>query len=406
MQSAPHPSNEAHRLWALRQYEILDSEREALFDDVTKLAASVCDAPIALISLVDSSRQWFKACEGLEAKQTARSVAFCAHAILQPGLFVVPDAREDPRFADNPLVAGPPHIRFYAGAPLFTAEGFGLGTLCVIDTRPRALTDEQAKALQLMRNHVLKLLDIRLKARELAELNRELDAYSYAVSHDLRAPVRAVAGFAGILREDHGASLDEDALELVADIEGAARRMGRLIDDLLYLSRAVRAPISRESVDLGALAEASVARLRKAHPDDGTVVDIQPGMRVLGDARLLGLALDNLIGNAWKYSATAAEPTISIGTKAEEDEVCFFVRDNGVGFDMAYADRLFEPFSRLHGSEAFAGTGIGLTTVKRVIGRHGGRIWAESVPGRGACFYFVGAEESPCASTVKGWWLR
>lgn len=389
MQSAALPANEAHRLWALRQYDILDTEREALFDEVTSLAACVCEAPIALISLVDVSRQWFKACVGLEATETARSVSFCAHAILQPGVFIVPDTHADPRFADNPLVTGPPHIRFYAGAPLFTPEGYGLGTLCVIDTEPRTLTETQTKALGLMRNHVTKLLDVRLKTRELAELNQELDAYSYAVSHDLRAPVRAVAGFSHLLRAEHGHQLDQDGNELVADIERAAKRMGRLIDDLLYLSRAVRSPVSKESVDLSQLAGEAAAMCRRTHPELHLSVTIAPGMRVQGDPRLIRLALDNLISNAAKFSAHADAPVIEIGCEVADEEARFFVRDNGVGFDMAYAAKLFEPFSRLHSTDEYPGTGIGLTTVKRVIERHGGRVWAEAAVNQGATFYFT-----------------
>ncbi len=395
MQSAAQPANEAHRLWALRQYDVLDSEREALFDDITSLAACVCEAPIALISLVDVSRQWFKACVGLDASETARSVSFCSHAILQPGVFIVPDTLNDPRFADNPLVIGPPHIRFYAGAPLFTAEGFGLGSLCVIDTKPRALSEAQLKALQIMRNHVLRLFDVRLKVRELAEVNQELDAYSYAVSHDLRAPVRAVAGFSHLLRTEHGDTLDEDGRELVANVEQAARRMARLIDDLLYLSRAVRAPISKESVDLSSLADEVVARCRRDNPDSSLIVSIQPEMRVQGDSRLIRLALDNLISNAWKFTAHKDSPRIDIGSETTGDGTRFFVRDNGVGFDMIYAGKLFEPFSRLHSAETYPGTGIGLTTVKRVIERHGGKVWVEAEHQRGACFYFTLQLDSP-----------
>ncbi|MEZ5626278.1 MAG: ATP-binding protein [Rhodocyclaceae bacterium] len=304
-------------------------------------------------------------------------------------MFLVPDTHAAPRFADNPLVTGLPHIRFYAGAPLFTPEGYGLGTLCVIDTEPRTLTETQTKALERMRNHVTKLLDVRLKTRELAERNQKLDAYSYAVSHDLRAPVRAVAGFSHQLRTEHGGQLDEDGRELVTDIERAAKRMGRLIDDLLYLSCAVRAPISEAPVDLSALAGEAAAMCRREYAGSALNITVAPNMRVRGDPRLIRLALDNLIGNAAKFSARADAPSIEIGYEMAGEAARFFVRDNGVGFDMAYAAKLFEPFSRLHSTDEYPGTGIGLTTVKRVIERHGGRIWAEAEVNQGATFYFT-----------------
>ncbi|TVO51948.1 sensor histidine kinase [Denitromonas halophila] len=194
-----------------------------------------------------------------------------------------------------------------------------------------------------MRNPALRLFDVRLKTRELVELKQALDAYSYAVSHDLRAPVRAVAGFSHLLRAEHGDKLDEDGLELISDVEDAAKRMARLIDDLLYLSRAVRAPISKASVNLSALVDESVARCRRDNPDSALTVSTQPDMRVRGDPRLIRLALDKLIGNAWKFSANADTPHVDIGGETTGDGTRFFVRDNGVGFDMLYAGKLFEP---------------------------------------------------------------
>jgi signal transduction histidine kinase len=389
MQDATIPPNEAHRLRSLHRYHILDTVQEAVFDELVDLAATICEAPIALISLVDQSRQWFKARIGLEEKETARSVSFCAHAILQPNLFVVPDTLTDQRFVDNPLVTGPPNIRFYAGAPLFTEEGLGLGTLCVIDRVPRQLSPIQEKALMVLRTHVLKLLELRLKTRELAEVNRELETYSYTVSHDLRAPLRAISGFSEILVEDHAASLDDEARTLVTRIQDATRRMQQLTDDLLYLSHIVRMPFNLARTDLSKLAVEVISELTKTEPNRHVDFDIQPDIIVDGDPNLLRVVLENLLGNAWKYTSKRDRSKIAFGRERVNGSTAFYVRDNGAGFEMAYARKLFEPFQRLHSSSDYSGTGIGLATVKRIIQRHEGTIWAEAYVDQGATFRFT-----------------
>ena len=171
---APIPENEAARLEALRQYEILDTDPEESFNDLTRLAAYICETPIALITLVDAHRQWFKAKVGIGEKETSRDISFCAHAILQDGPFIVPDAADDERFKDNPFVTADPHIRFYAGSPLMSPEGFKVGTLCVVDKRPKELSPKQIAALKILGNQVITQLDLR---REILALQRDLDKY-------------------------------------------------------------------------------------------------------------------------------------------------------------------------------------------------------------------------------------
>lgn len=172
---APLPKNEAKRLKVLWQYDVLDTVPEEVFDDLTDLAAHICEAPIALISLVDENRQWFKSRVGLTTKETSRDVSFCAHAILQSGLFLIPDATKDPRFRDNPIVTGPPRIRFYAGVPLKSPDGFALGTLCVLDKQPKRLRAEQKRALLVLARHVETQLELRRHAKELAEARKHGD---------------------------------------------------------------------------------------------------------------------------------------------------------------------------------------------------------------------------------------
>jgi len=173
MKAAPIPQNEARRLKVLWQYEVLDTVPEEIFDDLSELAGAICEAPISMISMVDESRQWFKARTGISEKETSRDISFCAHAILQPGLFIVPDAIKDIRFKDNPLVTGEPKVRFYAGAPLITPDGYALGTLCVLDSKPRELRPEQLKALRLLARIVVSQLELRRHSKELSKARED-----------------------------------------------------------------------------------------------------------------------------------------------------------------------------------------------------------------------------------------
>ncbi len=228
------------------------------------------------------------------------------------------------------------------------------------------------------------------RARDAAEAaNRELESFSYSVAHDLRAPLRSIDGFSQALLEECGDRLDVAEQGYLGNVRASARHMAQLIDDLLGLSQLSRATLRREPVDLGALARTVVARLRGGHRDRQVDVSIQDDLRDEGDPGLLTLVLENLLGNAWKFTARRAEPRIEFGAQIEAGQQIYFVRDNGAGFDMAHASKLFGVFQRLHAASEFDGTGIGLATVRRAIDRHGGRVWAESAPDRGATFFFT-----------------
>ena len=227
------------------------------------------------------------------------------------------------------------------------------------------------------------------QARAAAEAaNRELEAFSYSVAHDLRAPLRGVDGFSLALLQDYGDKLDDEGCDYLRQVRESAQRMGRLIDDLLALSRVTRSELTREPVDLSGLAQTVAGQLQRANPDRQVDIVIATGMVVDGDARLLRVALENLLGNAWEFTGKQAEPRIEVGVSANGDAT-YFVRDNGAGFDMAYASKLFAAFQRLHSADEFEGTGIGLATVQRIINRHGGHIWATGEVDRGATFYFT-----------------
>lgn len=229
--------------------------------------------------------------------------------------------------------------------------------------------------------------ELNQRSLDLQAANKELEAFSYSVSHDLRAPLRAIDGFSRILRES--LSLPEEAEKYLQKISEASLNMGQLIDDILRLSRITRAELRANQVDLGELAQSILAELRAREPERQLTVEIQTNLFTWGDERLLRVALENLLTNAWKFTSKREKPIISLGAKRQDGKKVFFIRDNGVGFDMAYADKLFGAFQRLHTLEEFPGTGIGLAIVQRVIHKHGGRIWAEAEKGQGATFYFT-----------------
>ena len=232
---------------------------------------------------------------------------------------------------------------------------------------------------------------VRLRTEQLQAANDELKAFSYSVSHDLRAPLSSIKGFSSLLGEEIGASAaTERSIHYLNRIRAGVVRMGDLIDAMLSLAQVSRASVRSETVDLSALAQTVVDECRELEPGRVAQIEIQPGLTAQGDARLLRQALDNLLGNAWKFSRHQPEARISFGCDSSPDGApVYAVRDNGAGFDMAYAHKLFSPFQRLHKVAEFPGTGIGLATTRRIVTRHGGKVWAESSPGQGATFYFT-----------------
>ncbi|MBP9654376.1 MAG: PAS domain S-box protein, partial [Rhodocyclaceae bacterium] len=227
------------------------------------------------------------------------------------------------------------------------------------------------------------------RTRQLEESNRQLESFSYSISHDLRAPLRAINGFTHLLEENEGPRLAAESREMLGRLKRNAVRMGELIDGLLELSRVTRKSLALERVDLSAMAGQILGELAGIQPSRPLQANIQEGLLAEGDATLLHAALENLLGNAWKFTAPRDIAEIAFGCREEGGERVFFVRDNGAGFDMKYADKLFGTFQRLHGQQEFEGNGIGLAMVRRIVTLHGGRVWAESLPGEGATFYFT-----------------
>jgi light-regulated signal transduction histidine kinase (bacteriophytochrome) len=236
---------------------------------------------------------------------------------------------------------------------------------------------------------------LRQAVLELKAVNNELEAFSYSVSHDLRAPLRSIDGFSQALLEDYGGRLDDTGQDFISRIRAATQRMGNLIDDLLTLSRVTRSSIRMESVNLSQLARRIASDLQHGCQERRVEFEIAPDLRVYGDTHLLQVVLENLMNNAWKFTAKQLQSIVTVGQiPSDNGSPIYFVRDNGAGFDMAYVDKLFSPFQRLHGMQDFPGNGIGLATVQRIVHRHGGRVWAEGVIDRGATFYFTLADET------------
>jgi PAS domain S-box-containing protein len=234
-------------------------------------------------------------------------------------------------------------------------------------------------------------LEIRVRERtaELTTAMRELESFSYSVSHDLAAPLRGIDGFSRMIEEDYADQLDDRGRDYLQRIRAATQRMHRLIDDLLGLARITRNEMKRQNIEVSALARDIAAELTRAEPDRRAEFLIQPSMRVYADANLLRIAIDNLLRNAWKFTGRHEYARIQIGSLQRDREIVYFVKDDGAGFDMRYASKLFGPFQRLHSAGEFTGSGIGLAIVHRIVQRHGGRIWAEAEVERGACFYFT-----------------
>jgi len=250
-----------------------------------------------------------------------------------------------------------------------------------------AIAMHQARLLARVRNHAAELEEtVRRRTAALQAANQELEGFSYSVSHDLRAPLRAVDGYARMLEEDYAERLDEEGRRLLSVVRQSSTRMGQLIDDLLQFSRLGRQEPARQPVDMAGLAREVAAELK-----NGSSASIEIGElpRATVDRALMRQVWANLVGNALKYSGKRDDARIEIGGQCNGREIVYWVRDNGVGFDMRYVDKLFGVFQRLHRSEEFEGTGVGLAIVQRVVGRHGGRVWAESKPGNGACFHFA-----------------
>jgi PAS domain S-box-containing protein len=379
---------------------------DELLQVITDIARDLVDAHVGVSILKDADGHTVESC------RTSHSQKYTS---VVPGSFLLEG--DGPKAGDRaPHVTRIERSTLKQGMPLGTqwqacgciavsltaASGRRIGVLCVADKRGGefAANDERVlsqladlAAVGLENARLYTELEERVRKRtvELQESNKELEAFSYSVSHDLRGPLRAIAGFTGLLRDRHYETIDADGRRYIDRVLAGTQRMSNLIDDLLELGRVTRVEFRRRQVDLSEYARAILGRLREASPDRATAIVVEPQLTVEGDPGLLEIALENLLDNAWKFTVGRAVAEIRFGAltgTGEENERTFFVQDNGVGFDPRYAANLFGVFQRLHAAGEFPGTGVGLATVQRIVQRHGGRIWAEAAVDRGATIYF------------------
>ena len=426
----PIPADESKRLEELRSYAVLDTPPEQEYDDLVALAAEICQTPIALISLIDETRQWFKARIGLEPAQTSRELSFCAHAIVRPDkdLFVVPDACTDARFSANDLVTGAPHIRFYAGAPLVTSNGFAVGTLCVIDRKPRELTPSQIQAMRVLRRQIVNAFELRRLAQQqrtyitqLHEAQHALEAarvkaesatkaksqFLATMTHEIRTPMNAVLGMTTLLQDT---PLNPAQAECVETIRSSGEILLTLINDILDFSKIESGRLELEHLPfrVAELVRSSTNLLASAAAAKGvslvTRLDAGLPQSVAGDMTRLRQILVNLLANAVKFTAHG-EIVVQAGAAPRSDgglDLTIAVTDSGIGIPPDRMSRLFQAYSQVETSTTreYGGTGLGLAISRRLAELHGGRIWVESTPGRGSTFSFTVAVARVAATST------
>jgi len=392
MQHPTIPKNEKERLEALRAYDLLNQERHREFDEIVDLAAFICDTPISLISIVESDQQKFLGNHGLPIDSTERSVSFCAHAINdihQP--LLVEDATKDERFNKNPLVTGAPNIVFYAGFPLYTSDDFPIGTLCVIDRKPKVLNEEQKKGLNLLAKQVIRLFELRktIKEAEAREKILEqavggLEEYTAIVAHDLKTSLRNIEISTELLVKKNAHNLDHHCQEYLDNIQKETSESISFINDILKFSRSVYAfNEGKVLVDIQKTLEEIFHKLKiPSH----FAVKIASQLPILYSSHsVIQHIFENLIQNSIKYM-DKAQPLIEIKYSSEENYHTFKVEDNGCGIPKSKQEAIFDIFNRAQREENNNSFGVGLATVHRLVSLLGGTIQVASEVGKGTCF--------------------
>ena len=393
MKSAIIPDNEEERLKVLKQYRILDTFAEKEYDAITKIASSICDVPVAMISIVDEDRQWFKSKIGTEIEETSRDVAFCAHAILNPNeVFEVEDSKKDDRFHDNPL-ATESNVIFYAGATLNSPEGHALGTLCVIDEKPKKLTDSQREALKQLANQVVSLLKLRKSNLQLKEanddvikLNKRLNDFAYRLTHDLKSPINNINFLLDVLNTDHKSIFQNtEAEEYINLISNRVFYMENLIQDMLQYAKVTTKNIAYTNFNLNELVNSIISNI---DVEGRIVLNSNLSNTDIYSSKIAFLLIfQNLISNSKKYS-DEEKVIIDIDFIDTKSTYNFIYKDNGPGIPEEYWTKVFEMFETLDQSNN--STGIGLGTVKSSVERLGGSIYLSKRRDgkKGACFNF------------------
>ncbi len=394
MKIAQLPANEHERLKALHEYYILDTLPETDFDDITRIATELCHTPISLVSIIDSHRQWFKSRHGLITPEISRDFAFCSHAINTPHeVFIVEDLTKDDRFHDNPLVAGEPHVVFYAGIPLVNPDGFALGTLCVWDNIPRVLEEKQIYSLKSLARQIVSQLELRKKIIQLKQKQSalkiaydDLEKFSYIASHDLKSPLNNIISLTHFIKDEYHDKLDKDGVEYINYLHDAAHQLSDLVSCILNYSKSSQLLVeNKEYIDVNELLEEVKGLL--PIPVNTYITHEKCKNEVYTSRIALKQILLNLVQNAIKYND---KPQIHIQIIMGEDRhnYTFEVRDNGPGIADENKEKIFELFERLKRKDA-EGMGMGLAIVKRLAEKLGGAIKVQSRLGQGTSFLFT-----------------
>jgi len=407
----PIPENESERLDALRRFHILDTLPESQYDDLVKVAAHITDVPIAVLSLLDEDRQWFKSITGLDVQQTGRDVAFCGHTIMftdRP--LIVEDATKDDRFVHNDLVTGDPHIRFYAGVPLVSDDGFAIGALCVIDRKPRTLNDAQIEVLNSLSRIAMSLIKTNIineaqdklieeRTHDLILSNEKVEkAYAAKsnfmmnMSHEMRTPLHAILNYAKLGMDRMGVWDSEKQRANLVKIRTTANRLGQMIDKLLDLTsiESVTGGIEKQSVlvdDIIHRALSEVISIQDLHTITTLIPQAISSRKIMADPVFLAKALSQVLKNAAQYSPSKSEIELILALNNEANQIIITVRDQGIGIPYGEEEAIFEKFSQSSATISGAGgTGIGLSLASAIINAHGGTIKAANNDGDGACF--------------------
>ncbi|MDT7827409.1 ATP-binding protein [Pricia sp. S334] len=391
----PIPSNERERLQQLYEYQILNSDAEEMFDNLTRLAGQILDVPTALVTLVDEKRQWFKSKYGLEVDETPREISFCQYSIMSDEILEVPNTLEDERFKNNPMVLGGPEIRFYVGSPLTDKNNIAIGTLCAIDTVPRKLNDHQRKALRYISNTVLHLIKLRREKIEVEKLSMAKDEFLSNMSHEIRTPLNAVIGFNDLLKKT---PLTKQQKEYLDTVQISSQNLKVIIDDILDISKLESGNVHLEKnpVSLRDLIQYVVRLQAPTAKEKGikllSSIDYEIPDYVVADETRLTQIFINLVGNAVKFTNEGSVELRAEATLLDCNKVMveFIVKDTGIGIPEEKLETVFERFSQAEASTTrhYGGTGLGLNIVNMLIGLYGGAISVTSQLGQGSEFKF------------------
>jgi signal transduction histidine kinase len=390
MKHARIPGDEKERLLALNEYAILDSAAEKMYDEIVELASFICDTPISTITLIDDKRQWYKASKGLKDAETERDIAFCAHAILEDEIMIVKDATQDERFQDNPLVTGKPDIRFYAGMPLVTQAGHKIGTLCVIDTKPRELSVKQKFAIRVLRDQVMYLLELRKKNIELQRIHQMHNRLLSIIGHDLRGPINSIEGLL-YLAERYDLSLEEHK-ELIPRMRQMLDTSSNLLLNLLHWAKSqIEGKFnSFQRLNL----QQVVQSILNAHAQifdakkNKILNNVDQRHFIMADRNRMEFVIRNLVLNANKYTERG---TLKITCNDLGGSLEVNIQDSGVGIDEHRQPGIFSwtERNRTDGTQGEKGTGLGLPMCKEFIEEMGGKIWVSSKIDQGTTFFFT-----------------